>query len=157
MMMVCDMFKVTILRQTKFQIFVFQHSYKAFFPPPLASILFPKMWSRPWRSTVCTGSSSATIHFSSSTTLDLMACISNSWPPCFKTCFPPLMCTRYLYFIYFFAVKLFSLLMAHDSWPCWHDDSIVFWVYLWGFIKSKRFLISESVSHLVFYVFYPDV
>lgn len=72
---------------------------------PLSCFLFPtfteclcvccfstalsKMWFHPWRSTGCTSSSSIIIRYSSSITLGRMACTSNSWPPCSKTCFLP--------------------------------------------------------------------
>lgn len=103
------------------------------------SIPSSKMWCRLWRNTGCTTSSSHIIPFSSLTILAQMACRSNSWPPCFSTCFLPLMCTRW--------VPLFqpaTLWLTQDLKPRWHDDSIVFWGDPWRFVKSKRFLNFKS-------------
>lgn len=48
----------------------------------------------------------------------------------FQNMFPSINVHKVPFFIIIiiilFTVKLFSLLMAQDSWPCCHDDSIVF-------------------------------
>lgn len=101
-MMICshliegDIFKVNALRCSNYH--PESSTVPAWFPNEWAFCSIPssKMWCHLWRNIGCMTSNSHIIPFWSLTTLALMACRSNSWPPCFSTCFPPLTCTRWV-------------------------------------------------------------
>lgn len=132
-MMVCDMFKVAILREPKFQnFFMFSHTSKNLF-----SFFFLSSRQYSLSKDVVSTLKKHRMHgqqFSHHPLLILNNFGSDGMhiklmATMFQNMFPSINVHKvtFIYFfkLFLFTVKPFSLLMAQDSWPC-HDESIVF-------------------------------
>lgn len=52
----------------------------------------------------------------------------------FQNMFPSINVHKVRFFFQFRTIYLLTLTQGFK--PCWHDDSIVFWGHLWGFVKK---------------------